>query len=221
MLNNFISLFFKPNCALCQRPADKIICRYCDNKLKTCQLKNSRELWQGDLPIFILGNYGGELKRAIANFKYDLRTEIGEVLGEWLAEAWLNCGLYSRKEKITVVPIPLHEEKQKERGFNQAELIAKRFCQITKYDLKPNFVTRIRNTKPMFELTPVQRKENVNEAFALGKDYQKFKQNSSVLILDDIYTTGTTVNEVSIILRKHKVKVLGVLAIASSHGTKN
>jgi ComF family protein len=214
MLTKLLSLFLKSNCPLCQRPADHILCPYCHDNLQTCQLSNCREFWQGDLPVFIWGNYTGYLKRAIASLKYDLHQEIGEILGEWLAKAWLKSGLYNRHQKITVVPIPLHQKKQAQRGFNQAELIARSFCQITRYELKPNLLTRIRRTEAMFGLSATQRQKNIHQAFGLGKDELSFNSNSSVLILDDIYTTGTTVKEACRVLQSSKIKIWGVMAIA-------
>lgn len=214
MLKKILSLFLKPNCPLCQRAADNILCQFCRANLQQYRLNNCREYWQGDFPVFIWGNYDDYLKRTIAAFKYKGHQEIGEILGEWLAKAWLNSGLYSRNQKITVVPIPLHPIKQKDRGFNQVELIAKRFCQITKYNLQCNLVKRVRNTDAMFGLNRIQRAKNLDGAFSLAQDYPKFKSNSSVLIMDDIYTTGTTVNQVRQILLAHQIRVLGVAAMA-------
>jgi ComF family protein len=216
MLKNLFSLFLKPNCPLCQRPANEVICQYCTNKLKTCQLNNCTAFWQDDLPVFIWGQYGGYLKRAIASLKYDQNPEMGELLGDLLAKAWLESRLFSPNQKITVVPIPLHGDRQKERGFNQAELIARRFCEITKYDLKPFLLQRIRNTEAMFGLNPTQREENIKQAFTLGKDFQRLNRNSFVLIIDDIYTTGTTVKEACQVLQNHQIKILGIAAIATS-----
>lgn len=216
MLKNLLSLFLKPNCPLCQRPADEVVCKYCANKLKTCQLNDCSIFWQGDLPVFIWGQYGGYLKRAIAAFKYDLKPEMGELFGTLLAKAWLDARLHLPAHKITVLPIPLHGDRQKERGFNQAELIARRFCEITKYDLKPFLLQRIRNTEAMFGLNSTQREENIKQAFTLGKDFQRLNSNSSVLIIDDIYTTGTTAKEACQVLQNHQIKIVGIAAIASS-----
>jgi ComF family protein len=218
MLKNLLSLFLKPNCPLCQRPAEQIVCKYCSRQLKSCQLDDCTQFWQGDLPVFVWGVYGSYLKRAIASLKYDLHQDIAELLGIWLAQAWLNCPLSSRYEKLVVVPIPIHQVKLKERGFNQAELIARRFCQVTGYTLKANLLQRIRNTEVMFGLNPTQRQKNIAQAFALGTDYHRFNSMVPVLILDDIYTTGTTVREASQVLRTHGVKVIGVVAVASPKG---
>lgn len=215
MFKKLLSLFLKSNCPLCKRPANNILCEYCTEKINTYQLHDCKKFWQGDLPVFVWGKYDGELKRSIFSFKYDLHQEIGEFWGNLLAKEWLNYGFKNKYKKITIVPIPLHKKKQKERGFNQAELIAKRFAQINRYNFKPHLIARIKDTKAMFNLTVAEREKNLEQAFSLGKDYQKFNHNSSVILVDDIYTSGATVKAVSQVLAQNNIKVLGVVAIAS------
>ena len=135
-------------------------------------------------------------------------------MGYWLAEAWLNSPLHDRPKKLTVIPIPLHQKRLQERGFNQAELIAKSFCQLTSYRLQAKGLERMRDTQAMFGLNSLEREKNLRNAFRLGKDLQKHRPNSSVLLIDDIYTTGTTVTEAANLLRSQKISVLGVGAIA-------
>lgn len=215
MLERILSLFLQVNCSLCQRPAEDIICNYCEKKLRSCQLDNPQKLWQNDLPVFVWGSYDSYLKRAIANCKYDLNSEVGELLGEWLGEAWLKADLPTRYPKLTVIPIPLHPKKLKTRGFNQSELIARNFCQVTSYQYLPHLLARVKNTEAMFSLTPEARIANLERAFSLGKDYLKFKRNSQILIIDDIYTTGTTVKSAIQVLAQLDIKVLGVAVIAT------
>ncbi len=215
MLKQIFSLFLKVNCPLCQRPAEDIICDYCEEKLRSCQVDNSQKLWQNDLPVFVWGKYDNYLKKAIANCKYNLNSEVGELLGEWLGEAWLEANLQKRYPKLTVMPIPLHPKKLKTRGFNQAELIANNFCKVTGYRHLPNLLNRIKNTEAMFGLNPEARITNLEKAFSVGKDYPKFKRNSQILIVDDIFTTGTTVKSAIQVLSKLQIKVLGVAVTAT------
>lgn len=218
MFKKILSLFLRPNCSLCKRSADHILCQSCTKNLKSCQLKNCQQFWQGNFPIFIWGSYEHYLKRTIAAFKYGLHEEIGEILGALLAQAWIDADLYSRYPNLTVVPIPLYQDKQKERGFNQAELIARRFCQITRYSLQTRLVKKIRPTEAMFNLNRTERTLNVKQAFAISQNYRQLKLNSSVLIIDDIHTTGATANQIRQILLTHQIPVLGVAAIAKPLG---
>jgi ComF family protein len=214
MLNNFLSLFFKSNCPLCQRTTDDILCRYCEQKLLSCRLPNYKQFSQTDFLLFFWGKYDSYLKRAIASLKYDKNKAIGELFGNWLGEAWLESGNQKKYPQLTVIPIPLHSDKLTTRGFNQAELIADGFCQITGYQLKTNLLMRVKNTEAMFGLTPQQRKTNISQAFRLGKDYGKINKSQNILIIDDIYTTGMTVNEATQVLMKGKLKTIGVATIS-------
>jgi ComF family protein len=221
MLDKFISLFLKSNCPLCQRSTGEIVCFNCQNQLKTCQLNSPYQFWQGKLPLFVWGTYQGKLKQAIAALKYDKQLQLAELMGDWLAEAWLNSSLYKQAKKLTVIPIPLHPKKLQERGFNQAELMARSFCRLTGYRLQAQGLERIKETQAMYSLNSLDRKNNLRDAFALGKGLQKYYSDSPVLLIDDIYTTGTTVNEAAKLLRDRNITVFGIAAIAISSNLKN
>ena len=215
MFKGLLSLFLKSNCPLCQRPAESTICFDCERKLQASQLSNPLQFWRQDLPLFVWGHYEGQLKRAIATFKYENHPELGELFGYNLGENWLKCNLLKKFPQLTVIPVPLHAEKQKQRGFNQAELIARAFCQITRYPLKNQGLVRIRNTEALFNLNPQERQVTVQQAFRLGQvDKQRIQQ--PILLVDDIYTTGTTARECVKVLNAHQFHVLGIVAIASA-----
>ena len=216
MFKGFLSLFLKSNCPLCQRPAESIICPDCTRRLESCQLANPLQFWKDDLPLFVWGHYESQLKRAIAVFKYENHPELGEFFGYNLGENWLKCNLLKKFPQLTVIPVPLHAEKQEERGFNQAELIAKAFCQITRYPLQNQGLVRVRNTEAMFNLKPLERQANIQQAFSIGQGLNQPKAKFPILLIDDIYTTGTTARECVKVLNAHQLPVLGIVAIASS-----
>lgn len=220
MLKNFLSLFLKSNCPLCQRSANDVICNYCQRRLESCKLKNPSEFWQGELPLFAWGAYGGNLKSAIAAMKYESHPELGELMGIWLAKTWLNFEIGKRVTKLTVVPIPLHLNRFKERGFNQAELIARGFCRLTGYTLQNQGLIRTRDTKPMFGLNPGERDRNIKGALSLGKDFQYRHPTAPVLLVDDIYTRGTTVIEASKVLSEYKIPLFGAAVVSKAISRK-
>jgi ComF family protein len=213
IFQNLLNLFLKSSCPLCQRPTERELCPYCIKQIQSCHLQNPDYLWKQPLPIFVWGNYGGAVKRAIAALKYENQPQIGYVLGQWLGESWL---LHSPQPQQTplVVPIPMHPKKQKQRGFNQAALIAEGFCNVTGYKLKVNGLERIKETEALFNLSPAQRQENLTDAFIVRKDLRNYSK-TEVLLVDDIYTTGTTVKAAVQILEQNQIKVLGVAAVST------
>jgi ComF family protein len=218
ILKGFLSLFLKSDCCLCGRPAETSLCLYCHRQLQASQFP--QVLYKDDLlppskvPVFIWGVYGGILKRAITVMKFENQPQLAKPLGEWAGEAWLKQPL-AADANLTVVPIPLHPKKLKARGFNQAELLAEHFCSVTNLPLCRQGLVRIRETEAQFGLSAVQRQENLRNAFSVGKSFQKGKFSGSVLLFDDIYTTGSTVRVAVETLRAAGVPVSGVIAVAA------
>ena len=209
MFKQLLSVFLQSRCAFCQRTTSATLCEYCQQKLLSHQLPESDRLKNDNLPVFAWGKYEGQLKRAIALMKYNNKPELGRVLGELLGQAWLDSDLI-KPPKITVVPIPLHHKKLKTRGFNQAQIIARSFCQITGYSLNAQALIRVRETKAMFDLNSEERVENLQGAFKVGSKLPKHP----VLLIDDIYTMGTTVRESVKVLSE--VEIIGVAVVAKA-----
>jgi ComF family protein len=221
MLKSLLSVFLQSPCPVCKRPAENIVCVYCQKQLESYQLTNPSHLWRGNLPLFAWGIYDNKLKQAIATLKYQNQPQVGILLGQWLANIWLGDPVGKKIGKLTVVPIPLHRERLKARGFNQAETIARGFCQRTGYSLQPQGLVRVRDTETMFGLDPEQRQQNLKHAFAVGKIWQQQPPKSPILLVDDIYTTGTTVRESARVLSKRGIKVCGVAVVAKAVSLKS
>jgi ComF family protein len=213
---SLLALFMKSNCPLCDRPAEAELCKYCHRQLLRCQLKNSSHFWHGQLPVFVWGTYEGVLKQAISALKYKNQPQLAHLLGHCLGRAWLEFPAAIRAQKLIVVPIPLHPTKLQQRGYNQAELIAQSFCEIGGYKQQPLHLARVRATEAQFGLSVQQREQNLVDAFAIGKSFYQQPTTSSVLLLDDIYTSGATVRSAAQTLRNQGIKVYGVVAIATT-----
>lgn len=112
------------------------------------------------------------------------------------------------------IPVPLHAKKEKERGFNQTELIFRDFLAAKNITLT-KILERTRPTQPMYQLTATERAANLKGAFALKKDADVRGKN--ILLLDDILTTGSTLYECARILKKSGAAKIYVLVLASDH----
>jgi ComF family protein len=211
-LNRALNLFLKPNCPLCDRSAQAVFCEYCQRQIQDCQLGQPDRYWQGDLPLFAWGKYEGSVKRSIGKLKYDGHRSIGDLYGEWLAASWQKSPPSGISTNLVVVPIPLYPEKIVTRGFNQAELIARSFCQVTGIQLDLS-LQRTRSTVAQFGLSKSARQKNVADAFALVNS--SLKPGARVLLIDDIYTTGATVRSAAAVIRSMQIDVCGVAVIAT------
>jgi len=161
--------------------------------------------------VFAWGVYEGPLKRAIAALKYNHQPQIARPLGQWLAQAWLAHNPWPGN--LWVVPIPLHPGRERQRGYNQATLLAQSFCDYSGLALKRRGLVRVRATQPQFGLSAPDRDRNLASAFQLGKDLGE-SPAKPVLLLDDIYTTGATVRSAVATLQQAGIQVWGCVTVA-------
>ena len=120
---------------------------------------------------------------------------------------------YLRKYDI-ITTVPISKKRQKKRGYNQTELIAKELCKILSKRLNKNIIYKIKDNTPQSMLNKKQREENIKGVYTVKNI--KSILNKKILIIDDIYTTGNTVNECARVLVNKGIKKedIGVLTIA-------
>ena len=156
-----------------------------------------------------LAVYGGPVGKALRGFKYNRHLASGSALAKWLAREipaeWLS-GI------DLIAPVPLHPRRLISRGFNQAVLLFRPLSQKYDIPLAANLVARLRNTRPQVDLPPRERQDNVAGAFGLRKPGQTLERK--VLLVDDVYTTGATVNECSRALLQAGAAQVRVLTLA-------
>lgn len=219
IFGSFLDLFLQSNCPLCQRSTQAELCQYCQRQLQRCQLPNPSQFWEGELPVLAWGAYGGILKRAIAVLKYENQPQLAQPLGSWLGEAWLKSPVAATPQKLIVVPIPLHPKKLQQRGYNQAELLARSFCDMTGLRLQLG-LERVKTTEAQFSLSQSQREENLANAFGVSKNFRLPHPKTPVLLLDDIYTSGATARSARLALQHQGIRVYGMVAIATPKLTR-
>lgn len=161
-------------------------------------------------------SYESEIKRVIYNFKYNDKQHIYSLFGRLMIETILENDL---EYLDIVVPIPLHKDRERKRGFNQAALLAKYISVHLKLELDTKNLTREIQTKAQNKLDRSQRKRNISGVFDL-KDKKAFL-DKKVLLIDDIYTTGSTVDECSKLLLKNGASQVFVATLAVTPSAKN
>lgn len=113
-----------------------------------------------------------------------------------------------------IIPIPIHKNKYKKRGYNQAELLAKDLSVLLNLSYYPNILIRSVDTLPQKQFNPQARLNNLQKAFSLNPRYQKLLESfSSVLLIDDIYTTGATMEACTRILLEGGVKKVYICSV--------
>lgn len=167
------------------------------------------------------GSYDGGLRDLIHLLKFQQVRPAAAVLGRMLAETIANLDEAIRagtglSGKIVVVPVPLHTRKQGQRGFNQAEMIArgalKQLSRPERFDLATGVLVRRRETGSQIGLTRHQRRENLRGAFAVSDPARIV--NRDILLIDDVYTTGTTASECARVLRRAGAARVWVATVA-------
>jgi len=148
------------------------------------------------------------LKSVLQRYKYTRDVSLAPALARLLAErAPLPLGAYD-----LIIPVPLHADRLRWRGFNQALLLGKHLARPGGVTLDPFSLQRIRPTRPQVELDEGERRHNVAGAFQVTRPERVRRRH--ILLLDDVYTTGATVNECSAALRRAGARNVDVLVLA-------
>ena len=161
--------------------------------------------------------YGTHERAIVFKLKYDCRPDISVPLGEILADRMLAefgadelHGLYDM-----ILPVPVHPAKKSRRGYNQAALIAEEFSRRTGFTADDGVLMRVRETHIMRSLGPEQRRENIRGAFGIRERRLAEIPGKHFLIIDDIYTTGATVDELALVLKEAGASGVDFLSFAS------
>jgi len=180
------------------------------------------------------GRFGGTLREAILRLKYDGKRRLAAPLGAYLAE-FLRTNPFatvptpqSPHDPITpplnaptpehpntrkvIVPVPLHPSRLRERGFNQAALLAREVGQALDLPVLEAGLRRVRRTRPQVQLRPAERAANVRDAFAVPDPATL--RGQTVLLVDDVITTMHTVDECARVLMDAGVRTVHVVAAA-------
>ena len=114
-----------------------------------------------------------------------------------------------------IVPVPIHSSRRRARGFNQAEVLAEILGDKLKIPVEPQMLTREKKTRPQKELSAAERLKNLSGAFAAGKECGRIKR---VLLVDDIYTTGSTIEACARVLQSAGVETVYFAVICMTGG---
>jgi ComF family protein len=143
-----------------------------------------------------LGHYEGPFQEAIHRWKYEGKIGLSPIFGEWMAERFSQY--WNPQCFDLILPVPLHQQRLRERGFNQALLLVRELSRRTGIPYGMNVLQKKRPTLPQVKLSRAEREKAVRKSFHILSG--EGLQGKTILLVDDVYTTGATVNECSKVL---------------------
>jgi competence protein ComFC len=156
--------------------------------------------------------YGLYERELVFALKYRGRTDIAATLAEMMHDMMRARGAPFFD---AAVPVPMHPDKRKRRGFNQAELISREFARLEGIEHVPELLQRVRDTEAMRGLTPAERRANILGAFAVPDGMTDYAAGRRILVIDDIYTTGSTADAAADALKRAGADDVSFLTFAA------
>jgi ComF family protein len=221
-------IFFPKQCFGCQKNKT-YLCEDCKSCLEISQYQhclckkpmlliskcNNCKNKKLDALYFAVSYQKNFVKKLIHYFKYkpfikELSRPLSSLIIDHFKLLEQQPCFFINKTNFTLIPIPLHIKRLKWRGFNPAEEIAKELSEYFNIPLDSDYLIKNKETRPQIELNDKEREENIKGAFLI-KDDKKVKEKK-ILLIDDVYTTGSTMEEAAKILKKAGAeKVIGIV----------
>lgn len=188
----------------CGKPLAAEQQEYCsDCREKESFVEQGRSLWLHREPV----------PRALYRFKYHNRRSYGALFAREMAARY---GSWIASHNIDVIlPVPLHPSRRRSRGFNQAEILAGELSELMDIPFRTDVLYRIKKTSPQKVLGPGERRSNLKGAFAVSAEWKACR---NVLLIDDIYTTGSTIERCAMMLKKAGAENVWFLTISIGQG---
>jgi ComF family protein len=163
------------------------------------------------LAVRSLGRFDESFQKLIHRLKYGKKIPLGEYLAESLGQVVAKADTFT--ECDLVIPVPLHRARQRERGFNQSQVLAEGISKVIKIPVLKGILKRKRNTKDQTYLNAKQRAENVKDAFIIARP--EMISSKKIILVDDVMTTGATLNECAGILLSGGAKCILAATLAN------
>jgi len=202
---------YKKKCYFCRSSKEAVkMCSKCYEQMDYLPVKVNRII-EGK-KVYCAGVYEKNLQKLIRGLKYHNQRDLAFYLAKFMAQYF---------EKITpnrnfeVVPVPIFPKREKKRKYNHMDLTAEEFCRLTSTTLNKNLIKRIKDTKPQYKLKRSERMQNLSNAFKVNKENYTGK---TILIIDDICTTGSTFEAMIKELQKNGITDIICLSATTPFG---
>lgn len=222
LLEMVLMLIYPPKCGICGKLNDNFLCNKCYLKLKNDSKfkveenkkekeekedKDSRNEYNRLLYMF---KYEGMIRSIILKYKFQDKSYLYKTIVNFLLK---NEKLFEIiKTYDTIVPVPISKKRKKTRGYNQSYLIAREIAVKAGIKINNKCLFKTKNIIEQSKLNKEERLNNIKGVYKLKNSYRL--ENKKILLIDDIYTTGSTVNECCKVLKEANLKEIDVLVIA-------
>ncbi len=213
--DKILDIIYPQMCGICGKVNRKSICRKCEISLeKQAQfaiINEGQEIENKNFnEIIYIFKYEGLIRKIIIDFKFNEKAYLNKTLVDFMIK---NKKIFQKIINYdTIVPVPISKKRQKERGYNQSLLIAKEIAKKTNIQINKDCLIKTKNIIEQSKLNREERDANIQNVYQLKN--KEILLNKKILLIDDIYTTGSTVNECSKILRQANPKKIGILVLA-------
>ena len=214
-IQEILNLIYPPKCGICGKIYPNSLCNKCKIKIKKfedLQIINSGEELDNKYfdELIYMYKYEGLIRELILDYKFNDKSFLYLTFVNFLTK---NEKLFEKIKKYDkIIPVPISRKRLKKRGYNQSLLIAKEIANKTNLELVNNCLFKTKNIIEQSKLNKEERQKNVLGVYELKN--KQLLENKKILLFDDIYTTGSTVNECSKILKETNPREIGVLVIA-------
>lgn len=226
MFKNIINLFFPPICAGCHSflvSNENVICTICRHTIPMTNhhLNPENEAFKkfyGRIPVehtsaLLYFHKTGIVQEIIHNLKYKGQEEIGTVLGEWYAEDLKKSAILQSVDEI--IPVPLHKRKLRERGYNQVTNFGQALSDTLNIPYNPTVLVRNIYSKTQSKKNLLNRSDGIDTIFNVS--YTEKDHNKHYLLIDDVITTGSTLEACSQALLKIPGAKISIVCMAMAH----
>lgn len=214
-------LFINRNiCHVCKENTvikDKHICLDCESFINEIHKKSNKEV-PGIEEIYVSTLYSSHMKKLIQDFKFHDKSHLYRVLGDIMVET-IRINKINENSKIDyLVYVPMHRVKEAKRGYNQSELLARQISKRLGIKVEGRLIKKVKGTKPQSSLETEERGYNLGGTIKLNRKIDKKEfENKTILLIDDILTTGKTLEENAKELKK--IKNINIIGLTLSTGS--
>ncbi len=188
-LIGLLDWIYKKKCYCCGKSKESVkLCSKCYDELDFLPVEVNRTF--NNCNIYCAGIYSKNLQKIIRGLKYHNQRDLAFYVAKFMYQYWQRL---DKEDKYIIIPVPIYNKRKKQRKYNHMDLVAKELSSLSGYEVCYDLIKRIKNTKPQYKLKKSERMLNLNKAFKVDKS--KYKQDTKLLLIDDICTTGSTFEE--------------------------